>query len=98
MQIYTLKEASRKTKIPAETLKRACEEGLINSCKLANKQWRITESALERALDEGIDLRVLAKKRAGARRPQPEALRRHQEALRRQQEQRRSLQSTGKKD
>jgi excisionase family DNA binding protein len=49
MQIYTLKEAARKTKIGMETLKRACEEGLIKATRLANGQWRIAESALEAA-------------------------------------------------
>jgi predicted site-specific integrase-resolvase len=46
MEIYTLKEASRKTKIGVETLKRACEEGLIQATHLANNQWRVAESAL----------------------------------------------------
>ena len=84
MQIYTLKEASRKTKIPMETLKRACEEGLIRANKLANKQWRIAESALEKALDEGLDMRGLGKSRTSGKKkkPQPEALRRHQEEQR----------------
>jgi excisionase family DNA binding protein len=85
MQIYTLKEASRKTKIPMETLKRACEEGLIRANKLANRQWRISESALEAALDEGLDMRGLVKRTGGKKkRPQPEALRRHQEQRRAQ--------------
>jgi len=79
MQIFTLKEAARKSKIPMETLKRACDEGLIRANKLANRQWRITESALEAALNEGLDMRVLAKKSTGGKkRPQPEALRLHQ--------------------
>jgi excisionase family DNA binding protein len=78
MEIYTLKEASRKVKIGVETLKRACEEGLIKATRLANGQWRIAESALEEALHKGLDLRNIAKK-PGKKRPQPEALRRAQE-------------------
>lgn len=78
MEVYTLKEASRKTKIGAETLKRACEEGLINATRLANNQWRIAETALEEALHKGLDMRNLTK-RTGKKRPQPEALRKAQE-------------------
>ena len=81
MQIYTIKEAARKTKIGIETLKRACEEGLINATRLANGQWRVAESALEEALHQGIDLRSLTK-RTGKKRPQPEGLRKDQEAKR----------------
>jgi excisionase family DNA binding protein len=81
MQIYTIKEAARKTKIGEVTLKRACEEGLIKASRLANGQWRIAESALEEALHQGIDLRGLAKK-TGKKRPQPEGLRKAQEAKR----------------
>jgi excisionase family DNA binding protein len=58
MEIYTLKEASRKTKIGVETLRRACEEGLIKATRLANSQWRVAESALEEALHRGLDLRA----------------------------------------
>jgi excisionase family DNA binding protein len=83
MEIYTLKEASRKVKIGVETLKRACEEGLIKATKIANKQWRISESALSKALDEGLDLSGLTK-RTGKKRPQPEALRRAQEQRKKQ--------------
>ncbi len=78
MQIYTVKEASRKAKIGVETLKRALEEGLIKASRLANGQWRIAESALEEALHQGIDLRGLTK-RTGKKRPQPEGLRKAQE-------------------
>ncbi len=78
MEIYTLKEASRKAKIGIETLKRACEEGLIKATRLANGQWRIAESALSDALHHGLDLRNLSK-RAKKKRPQPEGLRRAQE-------------------
>ena len=74
MEIYTLKEASRKTKIGVETLRRACEEGLVKATRLAGNQWRIAESALEEALHRGIDLRGTTK-RSGKKRPQPEALR-----------------------
>ena len=62
MQVYTIKEASRKTQIGQDTLRHACEEGLIRASRLANNQWRIAESALEEALHEGIDLRGVAKK------------------------------------
>lgn len=75
MEIYTLKEASRKTKIGMETLRRAFEEGLIKANRLANNQWRVAESALEEALHKGIDLRNLAK-RTGKKHTQPEALKR----------------------
>lgn len=81
MQVYTIKEAARKAKIGVETLKRACEEGLIKATHLANGQWRIAESALEEALHEGLDLRGLTK-RAGKKRPQPPALKRAQEERR----------------
>ena len=76
MQIYTIKEASRKTKIGVETLKRALEEGLIKGTQLANRQWRITESALEEALHEGIDLRGLSKKSSKKKGPMPPGLKR----------------------
>ena len=77
MQIYTLKEAARKTKIGVETLKRACEEGLIKATRLANRQWRIAESALEEALNEGIDLRGLSKGSKGKKKqPMPVGLKR----------------------
>jgi len=78
MEVYTLKEASRKVKIGVETLRRACEEGLIKATRLANSQWRIAESALEDALHKGLDLRNLTK-RQKSKRPQPEALKRAQE-------------------
>ena len=74
MEVYTIKQASRKTKIGVETLKRAFEEGLINATRLANNQWRVTESALEEALHKGIDLSGLTK-RSGKKGQQPEALR-----------------------
>ena len=79
MQIYTIKEASRKTKIGIETLKRALEEGLIKGTQLANRQWRIAESALEEALNEGIDLRGLTnrKKKKG---PMPPGLKKFLES------------------
>ena len=78
MEVYTLKEAGRKAKIGVETLKRACEEGLIKATRLANGQWHIAESALSDALHRGLDLRSLSK-RAKKKRPQPEGLRRAQE-------------------
>jgi hypothetical protein len=81
MQVYTLKEASRKSKIGLETLKRACEEGLINATHLATGQWRIAESALEEALHEGLDLRGLTKaKKGGKKKPMPAGLKRFLEA------------------
>ena len=78
MEIYTLKQAARNAKIGMETLKRACEEGLIKATQLPNRQWRIAESALQEALHKGIDLRGLTKR--GKKRPQPEGLRRAQQA------------------
>ncbi len=77
MQIYTVKEASHKTKIGIETLKRALEEGLTKGTQLANRQWRVTESALEEALHEGIDLRGLTKR--SKKGPMPAALRKYLE-------------------
>ncbi len=82
MEVYTLKQAARKAKIGMETLKRACEEGLIKATRLANNQWRIAESALEEALHKGLDLRGLSKKPKGKKRPQPEGLKKAQEAKR----------------
>ena len=78
MQIYTIKEASRKTKIGMDTLKRALEEGLIKATRLTNGQWRIAESALEEALHQGIDLRGLTK-RGGKKKPIPTGLKRYLE-------------------
>ena len=80
MQVYTLKEAARKAKLGAETLKRACEEGMIKATKLPNNQWRIVDEALFTALQEG-SLFPSAPKRTG-KRPQPEGLRKAQEAKR----------------
>src|SRR5205823_3852332 len=45
MEVYTLKQAARKAKIGVETLKRACEEGMIKATKLPNNQWRIVDEA-----------------------------------------------------
>ena len=78
MEVYTLKQAARKAKIGVETLKRACEEGLIKATKLPNNQWRIVNEALFAALQEG-SLFPAPAKRTGKKRPQPEALRRAQE-------------------
>ena len=86
MEIYTLKEASRKTKIGVETLRRACEEGLVKATRLAGNQWRIAESALEEALHRGIDLRGTTK-RSGKKRPQPEGLRKAQQEKRKAKQQ-----------
>ena len=54
MQIYTVKEASRKAKIGVETLKRALNEGLINANRLANGERhtifsRRTKRSVQRA-------------------------------------------------
>ena len=80
MEIYTLKQAARKAKIGVETLKRACEEGMIKATKLPNNQWRIVDEALFAALQEGQGF-PSAPKRAG-KRPQPPALKRAQEEKR----------------
>jgi hypothetical protein len=79
MEVYTLKEAARKAKMGVETLKRACEEGLIKASQLPNREWRIAESDLEEAMHKGLDLRGITK-RTGKKRPQPEGLRRAQQA------------------
>jgi excisionase family DNA binding protein len=79
MEIYTLKQAARTAKIGVETLKRACEEGLLKASQLPNRQWRIAESALEEAMHKGLDFRGLTR-RGGKKRPQPEGLRRAQMA------------------
>lgn len=76
MQIYTIKEASRKTKIGVETLKRALQEGLIQATRLAGGQWRIAESALEEALHQGLDLSSLSKKSSRKKGPMPAGLKR----------------------
>ena len=62
MEVYTLKEAARKAKMGVETLKRACEEGLIKASQLPNREWRIAESALEEAMHKGLDLRGITKR------------------------------------
>ncbi len=80
MEVYTLKQAARKAKIGVETLKRACEEGMIKATKLPNSQWRIVDEALFAALQEG-SLFPSAPKKTG-KRPQPEGLRKAQEAKR----------------
>ena len=82
MEVYTLKEAARHAKMGVETLKRACEEGLIQASKLPNREWRIAESALEEAMHKGLDLRGITK-RPGKKRPQPDGLRRAQQAKKR---------------
>ena len=79
MEVYTLREAARKAKMGVETLKRACEEGLIKASRLPNREWRIAESALQEAMHQGLDLRGITK-RTGKKRPQPEGLRRAQQA------------------
>jgi excisionase family DNA binding protein len=78
MEVYTLKEASRVSKIGVETLRRACQEGLIKAVKLPGGEFRITETALEQALSRGIELPAASKSKS--KRPQPEALRRALEA------------------
>ena len=84
MEVYTLKEAARKAKLGTETLRRACEEGLIKATRLSGNQWRVAESALEEALHKGLDLRNVTKKRSKGKRPQPEGLRKAQEAKRKE--------------
>jgi predicted site-specific integrase-resolvase len=61
MQIYTLKEAARKAKMGVETLRRACEDGLIQATGLINGQWCIAESALAEAMHQGLDVPSLPK-------------------------------------
>lgn len=81
MEVYTLKQAAHKAKMGVETLKRACEEGLLKAVKLPNRQWRIGEEALRKFINEvGGDLNALLPKvsRPKGKRPQPEALRRAQ--------------------
>jgi len=81
MEVYTLKEAARVTKIGVDTLRRACQEGVIKAVRLPNREYRITDTALELALSRGLDLQGLSRQRK-KKRPQPEALRRAQEARR----------------
>jgi excisionase family DNA binding protein len=81
MDVYTLKEAARVTKIGMETLRRACQEGLIKAVRLPNGEYRITDTALEQALSRGLDLQALSRQRK-KKRPQPEPLRRALEARR----------------
>ena len=81
MDVYTLKEAARVTKIGVETLRRACQEDLIKAVRLPKGEHRITESALEQALSIGLDLQALSRQRK-KKRPQPEPLRRALEARR----------------
>ena len=80
MEVLTLKQAAMKAKIGMETLKRACQEGLIKATQLPNKQWRIVDASLFAALQEG-NVFPSSAKRAG-KRPQPEGLRKAQEAKR----------------
>lgn len=75
MKVYTLKEAARHSKIGMESLRRAFEEGLVKASRLPNRQWLVTESALEEALNSGIELPKAPKKSRG-KRPMPEGLRR----------------------
>src|SRR6266542_7132366 len=81
MDVYTLKEAARVTKIGVETIRRACQEGLIKAVRLPNGEYRITDTALEQALSRGLDLQALSRQRK-KKRPQPEPLRRALEARR----------------
>ncbi len=82
MEVLTLKQASQKAKIGVETIKRACEEGLIKATQLPNRQWRIVDASLFAALQEG-NVFPSAAKRTG-KRPQPEGLRKAQEAKRKE--------------
>ena len=81
MEVYTLKQAAHKVKMGADTLKRACEAGLLKAVKLPSRQWRIGEEALNKFINEvGGDLNAMLPKvsRPKGRRPQPEQLRRAQ--------------------
>lgn len=78
MKVYTLKEAARITKIGAETLKKACEDGQIKASMLPNREWRISETALEEALHEGINFSSLPK-RTKKKQPMPKGLRQYLE-------------------
>ena len=80
MDVYTLKEAARVTKIGMETLRRACQDDLIKAVRLPNGEYRITDTALEQALSRGITLPSAPKSKK--KRPQPEPLRRALEARR----------------
>jgi excisionase family DNA binding protein len=77
MEVFTLKEASRVTKIGVETLRRACQEGLIKAVKLPGGEYRIADVALEAALSRGTEFPSAPKTKS--KRPQPEALRLAQE-------------------
>lgn len=81
MDVYTLKEAARVTKIGKETLRRACQEGLVKAVRLPNGEYRITDTALEQALSKGFELQALSRQRK-KKQPQPEQLRRAQEVRR----------------
>lgn len=81
IKIFTIKEAARESNIPETTLKRACEEGLIRANRTPSG-WRIAESALEEALDKGLNLKGLSKKPAGKKQQQPPGLRRYTEEKR----------------
>src|SRR5215212_4731604 len=81
MDVYTLKQAARVSKIGVETLRRACQEDLIKAVRLPNGEYRITDTALEQALSRGLDLQALSRQRK-KKRPQPEALRRALEVRR----------------
>ena len=81
MEVYTLKQAAHKAKMGTETLKHACEAGLLKAVKLPNRQWRIGEEALHKFVNEvGGDLNALLPRvtRSKGKRSQPEALRRAQ--------------------
>ena len=83
MKVYTIKEAARESKIGRETLKRACEEGLIKATRTPSRTWLISEAALQQALDSGINLQSAGPRRTGPKKPQPEGLKRYQGAKRR---------------
>lgn len=59
MEVYTLKQAAHKAKMGVETLKRACEEGLLKAVKLPNRQWRIGEEALRKFINIEITIPYL---------------------------------------
>lgn len=81
MEVYSLQEAARKTKIGVETLKRACEQGYIKAVRLPGGQIRVTEDALAAALNQGIELPSPSK--AGRKGEQPKGLKAYAERRRR---------------
>jgi len=82
MKTYTIKEASGLFHIPQEYLKRAIAAKRLPAAKVQNNQHVITDSALEKLLNDGIDFTSLPKipKKKGK---MPEHFRKRIEELRR---------------